>query len=856
MADSTPFSLIPNEDLAAQGYADFYPQGAESMRVPASVPAEATQDNEVPALDLANSEEPNYELWDHKNQAVLRIPESNLELALKSGQYTLPKGQSIAVISPDGQPGTVPAEKVVEALNSGFRVEPLADRTERELQAKYGDNELEAAAQGFARGATFGLSDQLQTQLGITSPERLREVQERNPEAEIVGQLASFLTPTGLGGKVTKAGISAVEKLGVKAEQAALKELEKVAAKVGPNSKYAQAIVAKIPSKGVGSAVEGAFYGAGQLVSEDALGKADFNAENLAAYVGTGALLGGAFGAGLSAATEAVKPVAGYIGQKASKIASSGLDKERASLELMGYSPAQISKLRERNGKLVADLPEFLRSEIKLTKGDSPESLMNKVDNLNRESGQNIGAILEDIDQLGKQFPKINPDAHAVYSRIADKLENDFISKYKSTPGYASQLKPVENLVEDFRKLSATTFDVSVKELQALRKNIDGLIRFEKVPGQFTLKEDAALAARRLLREEIDILADKASQIRGGENLAAALKRNNRNYAYTEELIDQISRKVDKDQAVKYSDFVLGGVGVGAGGVEGGLAAGAFRLFKSDIRRKLVILSELEKAQQKVSGAIDKAAKGFFNAAKVVPRLTAMNISDSFISHDMSEAKPKKPKTQIEAYKNTVRNLEQFNANPESLIERSNKATVALYDAAPETSAALDTIAVNSAAFLQSKIPKRLQQPSALQELTKDRLPSSFEMSKFMRYVKGVEKPMDVIKELEAGFVNREGIEAIKVVYPNIFQELQDSILKQTSNPKVTVPYNKKIQLGILFDVPTDPSMDPTNIGALQAPFIAQAQNQQAATQTGLGKLEFGEKDTTSAERIESNTDT
>lgn len=853
-----PFSLIPNESLAEQGYADQLPQEAAlpvertvASEISAPMPVEP-QVAEVPHVNLESDDgQPLYDLYDHANKAVLKVPESELALAIKSGQYTLPKGQEVPVLSPDGTPGTIKAEKLSEALSNGFKIDALADRTERELQAKYGDSDLEAAAAGFARGSTFGLSDQLLTKTGLVSEERMREVQERNQEAAITGEVASLLTPTGLGGGVTKLGINAVEKLGVKAEQAAFKELSKAAAKLGPNSKYAQAIVAKIPSKGVGSAVEGSFYGAGQLLSEDALGKADFNAENLAAYAGTGALLGGAFGAGLSSAVEAIKPVGKFLGDRAEKLATNSLDKERASLELMGYSPAQISKLKDRNGKLVSELPEFLKTEIKLTKGDSAEDLMNKVEALNKESGEKIGAILEDVEQLGKQFPQINPDKRAVFGRIAEQLDSNFLAKYADSPGYSSQLKPIYELVQDFGKLSAKE-GTSIKALHEMRKNVDALIRFEKAPGTLTLKENALLTARKLLNEEIDMIAQNATQIKGGESLSAALKRANKNYSYTAELADQIARKVDKEQIVKFSDVVLGGIGIGAGGLTGAAGAGAFKFLKSDYRRKLVILSEIEKAQQKVSSAINKAATGFLNTAKVIPRASSMNLSDSFMSHDLSEGRPKKAKSELNAYQNTVQNLETFSTNPESMIERSNRTTSAMFETAPETSAALDTVNVNAAAFLASKVPKRLQQPSAFSNLEQDRLPSKFEVSKFMRYVKGVEKPMDVIKELESGHVNREGIESIKTVYPNIFAQLQDSVLDSIQKSKVKIPYNKKIQLGILFDVPSDISMQPENISALQAPFIEQQQAQSASmTQTGLGKLEFGEKSKTGAEAIE-----
>jgi hypothetical protein len=58
---------------------------------------------------------------------------------------------------------------------------------------------------------------------------------------------------------------------------------------------------------GVGSSVEGALYGTGKLISEDQLGNAEFNAENLLATIGESAALGGVLGGATSLAGSGLK---------------------------------------------------------------------------------------------------------------------------------------------------------------------------------------------------------------------------------------------------------------------------------------------------------------------------------------------------------------------------------------------------------------------------------------------------------------------------------------------------------------------------------------------------------------------
>lgn len=136
-------------------------------------------------------------------------------------------------------------------------------------QAKYGgiSNKLKAGALGIGRGATLGASDVIANELGLTTPEELKGLSEANPVSTGVGQLvggAGLIAATGGAGAAT-------EGMGLGARLA-------------------------------GSAVEGGVFGAGNAVSDYAMGDPNLNAQKIAAHIGTGAL----FGAGLGALGETV----------------------------------------------------------------------------------------------------------------------------------------------------------------------------------------------------------------------------------------------------------------------------------------------------------------------------------------------------------------------------------------------------------------------------------------------------------------------------------------------------------------------------------------------------------------------
>lgn len=153
-------------------------------------------------------------------------------------------------------------------------------------QAKY-NAPFTAGLAGAARGATFGLSDVALTQTGLVKPQTLERLKEQNPGSSIAGEVA------GVGASLFVPG-SAVARLA----QLGTKVAGKTAQKIGAN--VAESTAAKIAKKATavaaGSAVEGAFYGTGQIISDSAIGRPPKNAEDIVATVGLSSLLGGGLG--------------------------------------------------------------------------------------------------------------------------------------------------------------------------------------------------------------------------------------------------------------------------------------------------------------------------------------------------------------------------------------------------------------------------------------------------------------------------------------------------------------------------------------------------------------------------------
>lgn len=266
------------------------------------------------------------------SNAVESVPWDQAHNALTSGSHNLQAGQTVNVLNPDGALVSLPSEQVPDAIQSGYRIPGQAPITEFNNQKKYGEGAIpqtEAAAAAAARMATFGLSDQALTRSGLVDPNTLKQLQERNPLSDVAGSIAGVFAPG--------SAVKAVGKTGAVVTEAAAPMAAKIARSLAnpETSPMVAAILQKagiVGAKTLGSAVEGSVYGLGNAVSENALGDADLNAENILHNVGYGALFGGALGTVLGTAHETFGGLKGAVGKDLTNAAAKDAVIENAAL--------------------------------------------------------------------------------------------------------------------------------------------------------------------------------------------------------------------------------------------------------------------------------------------------------------------------------------------------------------------------------------------------------------------------------------------------------------------------------------------------------------------------------------------
>ena len=88
---------------------------------------------------------------------------------------------------------------------------------------------------------------------------------------------------------------------------------------------------------------------------------------------------------------------------------------------------------------------------------------------------------------------------------------------------------------------------------------------------------------------------------------------------------------------------------------------------------------------------------------------------------------------------------------------------------------------------------------------------SDFELQRFEQQLAISEDPLHALDLLAEDKLTVTDVEALKGMWPRIYEQMARTMLDALAADaeRNAIPYNKRIQVGILLDTPTDPSMLP-----------------------------------------------
>jgi hypothetical protein len=299
---------------------------------------------------------------------------------------------------------------------------------------------------------------------------------------------------------------------------------------------------------------------------------------------------------------------------------------------------------------------------------------------------------------------------------------------------------------------------------------------------------------------------------------------------------------------------LIGGAVGGLPGAAVGYAASLATKPYTLLRRYTAIMRQIDKGEAgqiaAVAGFVRKMGKGAAKAARAAAPYGA-GVGRAARSAAIRG-------TAISAAKRRERNdaalekAQYYASNPGALAEDMRSRTLNIEDIAPSLSGLAAQRAGEAAAFLASKAPQRWEDP-----LGRVSLVNPHEQAKFDRYADAVLDPLSVLGHLENGTFTLEHAEALRTVYPAMYADIQRRVMEaMIAAPKI--PFQSRVQAGILFESPTDASMRPEMIAATQAAIAGPTQQSQepaqpklrasgsptpkstAAYSTGAGRIESG----------------
>lgn len=142
-------------------------------------------------------------------------------------------------------------------------------------------------------------------------------------------------------------------------------------------------------------------------------------------------------------------------------------------------------------------------------------------------------------------------------------------------------------------------------------------------------------------------------------------------------------------------------------------------------------------------------------------------------------------------------------ASPAVLQGRISALNEAWSGYAPQTAMATAATAARGVQFLASKLPAMASASTEDILSGESKVQASpAQVERFDRYYQAVTDPRSILKNVAAGKVTIEEVEAVRTVYPHIYQEIQRAALDALQKSKGKIPRNVRSSLDLLVGMP------------------------------------------------------
>jgi hypothetical protein len=299
-------------------------------------------------------------------------------------------------------------------------------------------------------------------------------------------------------------------------------------------------------------------------------------------------------------------------------------------------------------------------------------------------------------------------------------------------------------------------------------------------------------------------------------------------------LLNRLQPQTGRSMLGSVIGAAAGGSVGGIPGLLGGILAGATVQNPKSMARYILAMRNAADGFDKMAS---NAATRFRNLDTklairqgIIPK--ALPAARQTIIRDRLRIEPgeRQQETDEKAFKEHRKKLGALMQDPQALFERiADQVGEEGVTEAPRMTIEAFSAINRGVAFLDSKIPKDPYNADALS--SDDFTPSKVELMEYSDYAQAVFKPKTLIKQIETASINPRTVEAIKAVYPKMYNDVLGKVMQSLADSGNKIPYAQRVQLGLLFDIPSTKAMQPDYLARIMSYNTPQEQQQTQPTQ-------------------------
>ena len=383
-------------------------------------------------------------------------------------------------------------------------------------------------------------------------------------------------------------------------------------------------------------------------------------------------------------------------------------------------------------------------------------------------------------------------------------------------PGAArNPIRIHKNSAETAKLIQAAKDDVTIplKTLLDQRRALEGTINWQTD----SVVAQGRKAAGRTIEDAITSAGDEAAAKSGADagTWRQEYQEAKRRFSEVRWIKDAADDALDaklRNRKVSPSDYIAGAAGLAGGvshGILGGISGAALGAVHHVIR---------ERGNSTAAVLLDRLATydGISQATRDMSEQVSSAITAAL--HTKASRASKDDLSEARYTKEHARLSDLASMTPAALRQHLAEQTTQIAAHAPTLAKAVQDKGVAATNYLTAKLPPPLPSPTLTPQLAKPAQVSASTRADLLRAVDAVNGgPPFILRKLANGTMTMADADVLRKVYPDWYPKIQQEVMQKCAERKTPLPLQTAMRLGLLFDLPTCPELDPSFLQAQAA---------------------------------------